>query len=214
MKRMKWYDFFSNFYDSALEKLYFSSRQRAAVLLELREGDLVLDVACGTGANFTHILTQNPDVNIFATDFSEGMLQKAEAKIRANDWHNISLFQADARELTPESIEQKVKVSRKFDKIICVLGLSVMPDWELVLERMLTLLKENGQIVIVDVFAHKRDFNTLLVEKIAGADLDRPIWQTLQTKTQDFKMEYLPVKESKVGGKLFVAAGKKINLNH
>ena len=70
-------------------------------------------------------------------------------------------------------------------------------------------LNENGKIVIVDVYAEKRTFNTWLVEKLAKADLNRKIWQTLQTKTVDFHQEYLPVKESKVGGKLFVAVGTK-----
>jgi hypothetical protein len=59
----------------------------------------------------------------------------------------------------------------------------------------------------VDVFAEKRTFHTWLIEKIAGADTDRKIWQTLEDRTTDFYHEYLPVKESKVGGKLFVATG-------
>ena len=74
---------------------------------------------------------------------------------------------------------------------------------------MITLLKENGKIVIVDVFAQKRGFNTWLVEKFARADLNRRIWQTLEKKISNFHYEYLPVKESKVGGKLFVATGIK-----
>jgi hypothetical protein len=74
---------------------------------------------------------------------------------------------------------------------------------------MLNLLQENGKILIVDVFAEKRDFNTWLVEKIAKADLNRKIWQTLELKTNNFYQEYLPIKESKVGGKLFVAVGTK-----
>ena len=77
---------------------------------------------------------------------------------------------------------------------------------------MLDLLKEEGRIVIVDVFAEKRNFNTWLIEKIAGGDVDRKIWQTLENKTTDFYYEYLPVKESKVGGKLFVATGIKKTL--
>ena len=79
----------------------------------------------------------------------------------------------------------------------------------MVLDNALRLLNEGGKIVVVDVFAEKRNFNTWLVEKIAKADLNRNIWQTLQTKTVNFHQEYLPVKENKVGGKLFVAVGTK-----
>lgn len=79
----------------------------------------------------------------------------------------------------------------------------------MVLDKMLGLLHENGKIVIVDVFAEKRDMNTWLVERFAQADLNRKIWQALETKTTGFYQEYLPVKESKVGGKLFVTSGQK-----
>ncbi len=210
---MKWYDFFSNIYDSSLEKLYFESRTRAVELLDLKDGQILLDVACGTGANFKHILAKDIELNIYGTDFSSGMLRRGQAAIDKNQWENIKLFQADARELTPEYVREQTKQEAGFDRIICVLGLSVIPDWETVLDKMLGLLKDEGKIVIVDVFAEKRDFNTWLVEKIAKADLDRPIWQTLKEKTTDFHAEYLPVKESKVGGKLFVSAGVKYGLH-
>ncbi len=206
---MKWYDIFSNFYDSSLEKLYAESRKRAVELLALEDGQTVLDVACGTGANFKHIQALNLDIHIYGTDFSEGMLRRGKDMIEKNNWKNITLFQADARELTPDFVSQKIKSEPCFDRIICVLGLSVIPDWEVVLDRMFDLLKDDGKIVIVDVFAEKRDFNTWLVEKIAKADLNREIWQTFEKRTTNFHHEYLPVKESKVGGKLFVASGMK-----
>lgn len=204
---MKWYDLFSNIYDSSLEKLYFKSRERAIELLDLQPGQTLIDIACGTGANFKHIKALNIDVDIYGTDFSEGMLKKGLATINKNGWNNITLFQADARELTPGLVKEQTKRDLSFDRVLCVLGLSVIPDWNQVLDRMLDLLKENGRIVIVDVFAEKRNFNTWLVEKFARADLNRKIWQTLEKKTLNFHQEYLPVKESKVGGKLFVATG-------
>lgn len=206
---MKWYDIFSNFYDKSLEKLYFSSRQRAIELLDLKDNQKVLDVACGTGGNFSHIKSNNKNVFIYGTDNSNGMLAKANAKVDSNGWDNILLFQSDAKELTLTTIENYINKKILFDRVICVLGLSVIPDWEIVLDNLLNLLNENGKIVIVDVFAEKRDFNTWMVEIIANADLDRKIWQTLKLKTTDFYQEYLPIKESKVGGKIFVAVGTK-----
>jgi ubiquinone/menaquinone biosynthesis C-methylase UbiE len=207
---MKWYDLFSGFYDKSLEKLYYSSRQRAVELMDLQDGQTILDVACGTGANFTHVKSKNGKVTLYGTDYSEGMLRKAQDLIERNKWTNVHVFRSDARELSPGLIRKETGQLQSFDRIICVLGLSVIPDWEKVLDNLLELLKENGKIVIVDVFAEKRNLNTWLVEKIAKADLDRKIWQTLETKTKDFHQEYLPVKESKVGGKLFAATETKI----
>ncbi|GAA4848492.1 class I SAM-dependent methyltransferase [Algivirga pacifica] len=206
---MKWYDFFSNFYDQSLEKLYADSRRRAVELLELKEGDVVLDLACGTGANFSHLKKSCANIEIYGADFSEGMLRRATHNIEKNQWEGIHLFQADARNLTKDTLSEYTGKEIKFDQVLCVLGLSVMPDWTTIMTNMLDLLKEGGKIVVVDVFAEKRDFNTWLVEKIAKADLDRPISEELKSKVNNFHMEYLPVKESKVGGKLFVAAGTK-----
>ncbi len=208
---MKWYDIFSNFYDKSLEKLYFSSRKRATELLDLKDNQTVIDVACGTGANFRHIKANNDRVILYGTDYSDGMLKKGQNLIEKNAWSIIFLFQADARELTLSSVEKYTDKKLSFDRVICVLGLSVIPDWEKVLDNLIELLNENGKIVIVDVFAEKRDFNTWFVEKVAKADLNRKIWQTLEAKTDDFHQEYLPVAESKVGGKLFVAVGTKRN---
>lgn len=206
---MKWYDIFSNVYDTSLEKLYSESRKRAVELLDLQNGQTIIDIACGTGANFKHIKATQIELDIYGTDFSDGMLKKGQITINKNKWNDITLFQSDARELTPDFIKNQLKKELHFDRVICFLGLSVIPDWEQVLDKMLDLLKEDGKIVIVDVFAEKRDFNTWLVEKFAKADLNRPIWQTLERKTQNFEYEYLPVKESKVGGKIFVATGNK-----
>ena len=206
---MKWYDIFSNFYDNSLEKLYFSSRKRAIELLDLKDNQTVIDITCGTGANFKHIKASNDKVILYGTDYSSGMLKKGQDSIEKNSWTNIYLFQADVRELTLSSIEKYTNKKLSFDKVICVLGLSVIPEWEMVLDKLIGLINENGKIVIVDVFAEKRNLNTWLVEKVAKADLDRKIWQTLETKTDNFHQEYLPVKESKVGGKLFVAVGTK-----
>ena len=206
---MKWYDIFSNFYDSSLEKLYFESRERAIDLLDLKDGLFVIDTACGTGANFKHIKARKHNITLFGTDNSAGMLKKAQHLIDKNKWNNTYLFQADARLLTIPFIEKQTGRKLTFDRVICVLGLSVIPEWERVMRNLVGLLNENGKIVIVDVFAEKRTMHTWLVEKIAKADLNRKIWQTLETLTDNFHQEYLPIKESKVGGKLFVAVGTK-----
>ncbi len=206
---MKWYDLFSNFYDSSLDKLYFESRKRAVELLELRENHTLIDIACGTGANFKHIKALGIDLSIYGTDFSEGMLKKGQLNIEKNSWDKIVLFQADARKLTTEFVEKQIQKKIEFDRVICVLGLSVIPDWEQVLNKTLELLKKDERIVIIDVFAENRTLNTWLVEKVAKADLNRKIWQALENRTSNFKLEYLPVKNYKVGGKLFVATGLK-----
>ncbi|NRA93925.1 MAG: methyltransferase domain-containing protein, partial [Psychroserpens sp.] len=106
---MKWYDIFSTIYDSSLEKLYFESRIRAVELLDLKDGQTLIDIACGTGANIKHINALNLELDIYGTDLSEGMLKKGQTTINKNNWNNITLFQADARELTPSLIKEQTK---------------------------------------------------------------------------------------------------------
>jgi ubiquinone/menaquinone biosynthesis C-methylase UbiE len=97
---MKWYDVFSNFYDSSLEKLYASSRKRAIELLDLKDQLTIIDVACGTGANFKHLKSGGHTFMLYGTDYSLGMLHKAQDLIKKNNWDNIDLFEADARTLS------------------------------------------------------------------------------------------------------------------
>lgn len=206
---MKWYDLFSKMYDKPLEKLYYSTRSQAVSLLKLQPTHTLLDVACGTGANFPHFKKEQPDCIVFGTDFSSGMLKKAQNRIAHHNWSDITLFPADATQLNANIIKQGTGKEQLFDCVICVLGLSVIPNWKKAFDNMLQALKKNGTVVVVDVFAEKRNFNTWLVEKIARADLKREIWQTVKEKTVEFKLEFMPVKENKVGGKLFIAVGKK-----
>lgn len=205
---MKWYDFFAGFYDQSLEKLYNSSRRRAAEMLDLKPGDTALDVACGTGANFQHLFYQQPDIEIAGCDFSAGMLRRAEKRIQTEKFQSVTLHQVDARMLSPEYCQENMGRA-EFDHAICVLGISVIPEWEKVIEQMIKTTKTGGRILIMDVFAEKRTLQTRMVEMISGADVSRPIYQFLENKLSNFILDYQPVNEKKVGGKLFIATGTK-----
>jgi ubiquinone/menaquinone biosynthesis C-methylase UbiE len=46
---MTWYDSFSRVYDQTVEMVYRGYRREIAQALQLRPGEAVLDLACGTG---------------------------------------------------------------------------------------------------------------------------------------------------------------------
>lgn len=206
---MKWYDIFSSYYDLSLGKVYDSGRSKAIHNLALEPGMTVLDIACGTGANFSHLKKAEHKITIIGVDYSKGMLSKARKKVKKNKWEDIHLIQAVADDISQEFLNSKIGHDLKTDRVICTLGLSVLPDWEEVLLNALALLNENGIISIMDVYAEKRNINTPIVELSARADVNRQIWQKLKMITADFKMEYLPANKVLVGGSLFVANGKK-----
>jgi ubiquinone/menaquinone biosynthesis C-methylase UbiE len=72
-------------------------RLRAVQALGLRPGDTVIDLACGTGLNFP-LLQQavGPEGRIIGVDLTDAMLARAQDRIKASDWGNVSLVQADA----------------------------------------------------------------------------------------------------------------------
>src|SRR5690242_21540080 len=76
-----------------------AQRRRAVQALGLRAGDSVIDIACGTGLNFP-LLEEvvGPGGRIVGVDLTDAMLARAQLRIGANGWSNISLVQADAAE--------------------------------------------------------------------------------------------------------------------
>src|SRR3984885_13185434 len=74
-----------------------TQRLQAVQALGLRPGSTVVDLACGTGLNFP-LLQQavGPGGRIVGVDLTDAMLARAEDRIEANSWSNVSLVEADA----------------------------------------------------------------------------------------------------------------------
>ena len=65
--------------------------------LELKPGDTVLDVACGTGLSFSLILDAIDETgHLIGVDLSSDMLERARERIAANDWRNVVLLHGAA----------------------------------------------------------------------------------------------------------------------
>src|SRR6478672_6914300 len=95
-KKAKHYDVTSRLYP-APGYPQRAQRHQAVRALDLRRGDSVVDVACGTGLNFP-LLEEviGPDGWIVGVDLTDAMLARAEERMAANGWSNIRLVQADA----------------------------------------------------------------------------------------------------------------------
>src|SRR6201996_6146392 len=74
-----------------------TQRLRAVRALSLGPGGTVIDLACGTGLNFP-LLQQavGPGGRIIGVDLTDAMLARAQDRIKAHGWSNVSLVQADA----------------------------------------------------------------------------------------------------------------------
>ena len=95
-KKAKHYDITSRLYP-APGYPQRAQRLRAVHALGLRPGDSVIDMACGTGLNFSLIEELiGPDGRILGVDLTDAMLDRAQDRIKKNGWSNVSLVQADA----------------------------------------------------------------------------------------------------------------------
>ena len=78
----------------------FSERIRPEAIrrLDLRPGESVLDLGCGTGLSF-EMLQQGvgPEGRIIGVELSPEMLEIAHEKVERNSWKNVTLIQGDAQ---------------------------------------------------------------------------------------------------------------------
>ena len=120
-----------------------SQRRRAIQALGLRPGDHVVDIACGTGRNFAVIEKQiGPSGRIVGVDLTDAMLGRAQRRIAASGWRNVTLVQADATEF-----EFPVDV----DAIVSTYAMTQMAGCADVIAHGAAALKQHGRWVVLDV---------------------------------------------------------------
>jgi ubiquinone/menaquinone biosynthesis C-methylase UbiE len=74
-------------------------QKKAVSYLGLKNGDVVVDVACGTGSNFAAIERFiGESGHLIGIDLSAEMLQKARWRVRVNRWRNVTLINSPAEE--------------------------------------------------------------------------------------------------------------------
>ena len=141
-KKAKHYDVTSRFYPVPGYPQR-GQRLRAVQALGLRPGDTVVDMACGTGLNFS-LLEQvvGPEGRIVGVDLTDAMLAQAQHRIETNGWRNISLVQADAAEFDfPPEV----------DAILSTYALSQVPECGDVIANGAAALACGGRWVVLDL---------------------------------------------------------------
>ena len=122
-----------------------AQRRRAVRALELRLGDTVVDIACGTGQNFPLIEQAiGPGGRIVGVDLTDAMLAQARHRVETARWDNVSLMRADVAEFTfPSSV----------DAIISTYALSHVRDCGEVIARGGAALSAGRRCVVLDLKA-------------------------------------------------------------
>ena len=191
---MKWYDIIAPIYDKAIRSLYLPYRQKLIQSLQLQPGQTALDIGCGSGLNFELIIDAiGPHGTLIGVDFSAKMLERAQKTIDKNGWKNVFLLQQDATQLNLKELNIHSGNDIHVDRILCTLGLSVFPDWQLVFEKSFNMLEPNGKFGIMDLYNRKKTFQTRMVNFLADSDISRKVWEPLQKISTNYNEERLPL---------------------
>ena len=120
-----------------------AQRLRAVQALGLRPGDIVVDVACGTGLNFRMIEEAiGPDGRIVGVDLTDAMLAQAEHRVATNGWRNVTLVQADVTAFD---------FPLRADAILSTYALSHVPECAAVIAHGAAALSRGGHWVVLDL---------------------------------------------------------------
>ncbi len=129
-------------------KYYLLGRDQMIDNLNVKEGERICEVGCGTARNLIKIATKYPNDVYYGLDASEEMLKTAQTNLeQAQMKDKILLKQAFSQSFNPQSL---FDLKEPLDKIIFSYALSIIPPWPESLDHALELLPSGGQIHIVD----------------------------------------------------------------
>jgi len=137
------YDFYSSVYDLWGTLTEGKARDRAIELAGIQEGDVILDVAAGTGLMLEKIAPVNPNGRITGIDISDGMLDKARQKL--SKYPNVELKSASAQKIPFSDNHFDILFnSYMFD----LLSIEMMPS---ILNEFKRVIKPGGRLVMVNM---------------------------------------------------------------
>ena len=126
----KWDDFTMN----------FLKPMGKAIIAELniKENDVVLDVACGTGEPGLTIAAMAKNGKVTGTDVADRMLTIAKENAQSKQIRNYETKLCDVCELPFDE--------NSFDKVSCRMGFMFFPDMQLASDEMYRVLKPGGKM--------------------------------------------------------------------
>ncbi|MEX1071383.1 MAG: class I SAM-dependent methyltransferase [Anaerolineales bacterium] len=120
-----------------------TKRRQANKELRLKSGDLIVDIGCGTGLNFSPLhKAVGSHGKIIGVDFSGAMLERARQKIVENQYENVELVQGDAASFD---------FPNETNGIISTLALTFIPEAADVIHNGAAALATGARWVVMDM---------------------------------------------------------------
>lgn len=177
-------------------------RDEAVASLRLREGDAVLDLACGPGPNLRRLTNAvGASGQVVALDYSGRMLDRARELAGREGWDQVEVVRAEAAHVPlPDS---------SLDGALCTLGLSAMPDPAAAIDEVYRCLRPGARFAILDAKPFERPWSVLnpLVKAVFVATTN---WNTGIDLAAALERVFGNVNRRMVnGGSAFVAVAEK-----
>lgn len=170
-------------------------------MLNVQDGERVLDLACGTGINFESIIAANSNGLVLGLDYSLGILEQAHERLERNHWTSILLCLGDAAQLP--------FADGTVDRVLCTYALKAIPPYQQTLDEVVRVLKPDGIFVVMDAKASDGTahfFNPLIrwmarkflydIDRLLTEEITRR-FQNVQTKEYDFGYTFVTVARKK-----------------
>ena len=139
------------FYDFT-RKYYLLGRDQLLRQMDVKPGERVIEIGCGTGRNLIILGKQHPEAHFYGLDASSAMLETALKNSEAEHVTNIDLETALADNF---EFDKTFDLSEKFDKIFFSYSISMIAPWRESIENALKNLKPGGELYIVDFYDQK-----------------------------------------------------------
>lgn len=136
------YNGIAPYYDNL--RLFLKRKDIPVVLdiLDIEDGDVVLDAGMGPGVYTFEILKRKNPHQVVGVDLSENFVMRATEKAQKKCYNNVEFHKADLENLPFED--------QSFDKIICSGVLLIIPDQAKALRELHRVLKTGGKFVVVE----------------------------------------------------------------
>lgn len=127
------------YYDNGWQKQLWPAQERLLAATNIRTGDNVLDISCGSGLVTLPIAeTVTSAGSVTGIDLSEGMIEKARSRTEKLSFSHVTYKQMDAESLDFED--------HSFDAVVCSLGLMYFPYPEKALNEMFRVVKKGAKV--------------------------------------------------------------------
>jgi ubiquinone/menaquinone biosynthesis C-methylase UbiE len=119
-----------------------SWRAHAADALSLEAGDTVVEMGCGTGANFPHLRGRvGPEGRVVGVDLTPGMLGVARDRVVQAGWENVAVLAGDAT---------RPPLRAPADAIVATFLVGMLGDPAAAVERWCDALRPGGRVVLLN----------------------------------------------------------------